>query len=74
MYIFIAQQYAGELIDKGDERETPLWIPEQGILHLPKNPGDIKIYEWLKDSRYFMGVIRHNERELDEANTFVDYF
>jgi|SRR3972149_5689265 len=73
VYIFSAKQYFGRLKLKTKEG-IPLWIAEKDILGLPKNPGDAKMYEWLKDSRYFMGVIRHNERELDEANTFADYF
>ena len=71
--IFSARQYSGRLKTKTREG-IPLWIAEKDIGGLPKNPGDAKMYEWLKDPRYFMGVIRHNERELDESGTFVDYF
>ncbi len=74
VYIFAAKQYSGKLISKGDEREKPLWILKQEILQLPKNSGDVKIYEWLKDGRNFFDVIRHHGRELDESNTWIDYF
>lgn len=77
VYIFSATNYRGQLIDKGDERETPLWVPEYEIPELPKNPGDTKMYEWIKNSRNlfgFFGVIRHKGREIDEENTWVDFF
>ena len=74
VYIFSSVRYSGKLINEGDEGEIPVWIPEKDLSNLPKDRGDIKIYEWLKDPRFFMGTIRHKRKEIDEANTFVDYF
>ena len=73
VYIFSAKQYSGKL-KKRTKEGIPLWIAEKDINGLLKNPGDAKMYEWLKDPRYFTGIIRHNEKIIDEENTFVDYF
>jgi len=32
------------------------------------------MYEWLKDGRYFVWVIKHKGTELDYEATFVDFF
>ncbi len=74
VYVFATERYTGEL--KESDEGIPLWVDEEEIDGLPKNPGDVKMYEWLKDfrSRFFIGVVRHKGKELDEAETFVDYF
>jgi 8-oxo-dGTP diphosphatase len=73
VHIFSAKEYTGELKDKCDEG-IPRWIIEFLIPTLPTNEGDAKMYEWLEDPRYFIGVINHKGKKLDEENTFVDYF
>lgn len=73
VYIFSAKKHKGKLKKKTEEG-IPLWIDENFIDSLPKNEGDEKIYEWLRDPRYFMGTIKHKGEELDEQRTFVDYF
>ena len=73
VYVFITNSYSGKLEEKSEEG-TPLWIPDNRIRTLPKNPGDVRIYEWLKEGNFFSGVIKHKGNELDEENTFVDYF
>ena len=74
VYTFVANEYAGDLLKEGGGGETPFWVPEPEIPNLPKNAGDVKIYEWIKTGRFFMGVIRHKGKELDEENTFENYF
>jgi len=73
VHIFSSRHYSGRLKTKTKEG-VPLWIAEKDIYGLPKNPGDVKIYEWLKNPSYFMGVIRHKGKSLDEENTWVDYY
>lgn len=73
VYIFGSFSYTGELKKETGEG-IPLWVAEKDIPNLPKNPGDAKMYEWLNNPRYFVGVIKHKGKELDEQNTFVDYF
>lgn len=72
VYLFRAGSYSGEL-KTGDEKEIPMWIPEKEIALLHKNLGDEKIYEWVKDGRFFSGVIRHRGKVLNKSGTFVDY-
>lgn len=73
VHVFSAQRYSGKL--KTEMKEgIPLWIDEREIPNLPKNPGDVKMYEWLRDGRNFVGVIRHKGTVLDEEGTLVDYF
>ena len=74
VYIFSSNEYSGELIREGDSGEIPAWVDEKDVGSLPKNPGDIKMYEWLKNPDMFFGVIKHKGKILDEENTFVDYF
>src|SRR3989344_3592176 len=71
VYVFSAEEFSGEL--RSSDEGEPLWINEQDIENLPRNQGDVKIYEWLKDGRYFAGVIKHKGKELDSEGTFVDY-
>jgi 8-oxo-dGTP diphosphatase len=70
--IYSATDYTGEL--KESDEGIPFWIPSlKEIESLPKNPGDKKVYEWLKNGRNFVGVIKHKENEIDEEGTWVDY-
>jgi 8-oxo-dGTP diphosphatase len=73
VYMFGAEEYVGELKSETEEGR-PLWVSEIGLPSVPKSVGDEKIYEWLRDPRYFMGIIRHKGKVLDEAGTFVTYF
>lgn len=73
VYLFSAHEYTGKLKKRSDEG-IPIWVSESDIPNVPKSQGDAKIYEWLKDPRYFVGVIKHKGKEVDEENTFVDYF
>jgi len=73
VYIFTATTYTGSLIPFGEEGRA-LWVPESKLSELPSNPGDRKMYQWLRDGRNLIGVIKHNGKVLDEENTFVDFF
>jgi len=73
VYYYSAKKYLGKL--KESDEGVPFWISSlEEIDSLPKNEGDKLIYEWIKDGRNFLGVIKHKEKELDESGTFVDYF
>ena len=50
-----------------------VWVNESDIRKLPKNAGDERMYEWLDNYQFFMGVIKHKGKEVDELGTFVDY-
>lgn len=73
VYLFSARSYVGNLKDKTDEG-TPIWVDEKELPNVPKNIEDEKMYEWLKNPKYFIGVIKHKGRVLDENGTLVDYF
>lgn len=73
VYVYSATQYAGQL-GKGKDNEVPLWVNEKDIPSLPKNIGDELIYQWLNDSRFFIGIIKHKGKVLDEEGTYVDFF
>jgi 8-oxo-dGTP diphosphatase len=71
--IYSATEYIGEL--KKSDEGTPFWASSwEEIDSLPQNPGDTKMYEWLRDGRNFIGVIKHKGNEIDEDGTWVDYF
>ncbi|MEK6833070.1 MAG: NUDIX domain-containing protein [Nanoarchaeota archaeon] len=72
VYLYSATEYSGEL--KESDEGIPLWVPEENILSLPKNPGDKLMYEWVKDGRNFIGVIKHKGNEIDEEGSWVDWF
>lgn len=73
VYMFEASHYSGEL--KETDEGTPLWIPENEIPMLPKNPGDDRMYSWLRNGNKFMGLIKIKDKdEIIEQKTFVDYF
>ena len=72
VYIFDATIYEGTLKQRTEEG-TPIWVPESEILSIPKNEGDNKIYEWLRNPLYFIGVIKLKEKILNKEETFVDY-
>jgi len=72
VYVFVAEKYSGRL-KKTSKEGIPMWIDENLINYTEKNEGDSKIYEWLKDSRNFTGVIYHKGKNLDKEKTFVDY-
>ena len=72
VYIFEAKKYKGIIKSSSDEG-IPLWIDETEISNLPQNHGDKKMYEWLKDSRNFKGIIKHRGNILDESGTSVRY-
>ncbi len=72
VYIFIATKFKGK--PKKSDEGRPRTVPLDKVNEVPSNPGDKKMYEWLKDGRTFIGVIKHKGKELDESGTFVDYF
>ena len=74
VYVFVSTEYTGTMVEKGDGGELPFLAPKTEIPKLHKNAGDNKIYEWLKDGRTFMGIIKHHGEEIDELGTFVEYF
>jgi 8-oxo-dGTP pyrophosphatase MutT (NUDIX family) len=73
VHIFYSEEYSGKLKEKSDEG-IPCWINECDIKGLSKSDGDKKMYEWIKDGRFFVGVIKHKGKSLDESGTFVDFF
>ena len=73
VFIFTANNFNGNLIEESDEG-IPQWIRENDINNLPKNAGDMRLYEWIRSRRRFAGVIKHKGIELDEEGTFVEYF
>jgi ADP-ribose pyrophosphatase YjhB (NUDIX family) len=71
--IYSATKYYGEL--RASDEGIPFWVSSwEEINSLPKNAGDKKMYEWLKDGRNFSGVIKHKGNEIDEDGTWGDYF
>ena len=72
VYIYSAKKFKGE--PKESDEGKPRTISLNKVNEVPSNPGDKKMYEWLKDGRNFIGVIKHNKNKIDEAGTFVDYF
>ena len=72
VYIFSAKKYKGKIC-KSDEG-IPYRIPLNKVDTVPSNPGDKKMYEWLKDGRNFFGVIKHKGNEIDEEGTMVDFY
>ena len=73
VYMCSATRYIGRLKSETEEGKL-FWVKEHDISKIPKNIGDERIYEWLKDSRYFIGTVKYKEKLLDEGGTFVDYF
>jgi 8-oxo-dGTP pyrophosphatase MutT (NUDIX family) len=72
VYVYSSSQYVGEL-SEGKNGESPVWVDVKDIPSLPKNVGDELIYEWLRDGRFFMGIIKHKGKELDKEGTWVDF-
>ena len=73
VYIFSAGQCKGKL--RGEMEEgVPVWVDKKELMNLPQNPGDVKMYEWIKSGRKFAGVIKHTGNLIDNEGTFVDYF
>lgn len=72
VYIFAATDYNGKA--KPSDEGIPHPIPLNKINDLPSNPGDKKMYEWLKDGRNFFGVVKHKGYEIDEYGTWADFF
>lgn len=72
VYIYAVTRFQGEA--EISNEGIPHWVPLDRLSELPSNPGDKVMYQWLGDGRRFVGVIKHNGNEIDEAGTFVDYF
>lgn len=72
VYIYSTIQGQGEL--KKSDEGIPRYVLENQLTNLTQNPGDKKMYEWLKDGRNFIGVIKHKGKELNLEGTFVDFF
>lgn len=73
VYIFKAEKYHGKL-KKRCEEGVPVWVEKEEINSLPKNPGDLKMYEWINSGKIFKGIIKHKGKLLDEEGTKVEYF
>ena len=71
VYIFATTKFKGKPKETNEGR--PKTVPLNKVDKVPSNPGDRKMYEWLKDGRKFMGVIKHKGNEIDKAGTFVNY-
>lgn len=71
VYIYSSKKYNGKA--GNSEEGIPHGIPIDRVYEVPSNPGDKKMYGWLKDGRNFIGVIRHKGKEIDEENTWVDF-
>jgi 8-oxo-dGTP diphosphatase len=76
VYILSATEYEGEL--KESNEGVPCWILPESIPSLPMNPGDKLMYGWLMDDNFkqgrnFIGIIKHNRNEIDEAGSWVDW-
>jgi ADP-ribose pyrophosphatase YjhB (NUDIX family) len=55
VYIYLSRMYKGEL--KESKEGIPFWASSwEEIDSLPKNSGDKKMYEWLRDGRNFFGI------------------
>lgn len=72
VYIYSARRYKGKA--KKSDEGIPFGISLNKVNEVPSNPGDKKMYEWLKDGRNFIGVIKHKGNEIDESGTMVDFF
>jgi len=72
VYIYSTTKFKGKV--KRSDEGIPYSVPLAKVKEVPSNLGDKKMYEWLKDGRNFIGVIKHKGKELDETGTFVDYF
>lgn len=72
VYIYSATDYRGELRESSEG--VPFWTSWDEIESFPKNPGDNYMYEWIKDGRNFIGVIKHKGNDVDKDGTWVDFF
>lgn len=72
-WVFYVNNFNGKLIN-GSPEGIPKWLSERELDALKKSAGDSKLYEWIKSSKYFTGVIKHQGYQLDEEKTFVNYF
>ena len=72
VHVFYTTKKQGKL--KESDEGVPRYVPKEQLKSLSQNPGDKKMYEWLEDGRFFTGVIKHKEEELDLKGTFVDFF
>jgi ADP-ribose pyrophosphatase YjhB (NUDIX family) len=72
VYIFYSNKYKGK--PKKSNEGIPITVSLSKVREVLSNPGDKKMYEWLRDGRNFMGVIKHKVNEIDEEGTMVDFF
>lgn len=78
VYLYYATEKDGEL--KESDEGKPFWAQSwEEIDTLPKNPGDRLMYGWLRSEEFkqgkcFSGVIRHKGNEIDEINSWVEWF
>ncbi len=77
IYIFSAQAYVGTLNKSTRDKQVPVFYetikldPHKHKRHFSET--DRKIYEWLKDGRYFTGKIKSEQEKIDESKTIVKY-
>ena|SRR3990172_4684505 len=72
VYAFYADMFKGKM-KKGTEEGIPCLVDTKDISNLPQNPGDPLMYEWIKDGRFFVGVIKYDAESVNEAETWVDF-
>lgn len=72
VYIYSATKFKGKA--KKSNEGVPYGVSLDKVQEVPSNPGDKKMYEWLRDGRKFVGVIKHKGNEVDEENTMVNFF
>ncbi len=65
VFVFIASQFTGELIDSSEGHLE--WINDQEISNLNLWEGDFLFLEWLKDHRFFSGKLVY------ENGTLIDH-
>jgi hypothetical protein len=80
IYVFSAEIYMGALNRTTPENDVPILYEKTKLedynLHRHKRhftETDRKIYEWLKDGRYFTGKIKSEQEKIDESKTIVKY-
>ena len=72
VYIYSATKYSGN--PKKSDEGVPVTVLENKLKEVPSNPGDKLMYDWLKNGRNFIGVIKHKGIEVDPEGTWVDFF
>jgi 8-oxo-dGTP pyrophosphatase MutT (NUDIX family) len=72
VYIYSSKKFSGKI--KASDEGVPYSVPLEKLEEVPSNSGDKLMYGWLKDGRKFFGVIYHKGNEVDEVNSWVDFY